>query len=207
MVRKRLTLADVEAKKAADAEEKRKAAKERRLQGKKPPPERTETALEASQSPAPIPRASDPAKQAAVDEAFALSYEPPSYHFGPNDDPYAEIAQRELCRRKLLPFIQRFRPKYMAGWVHEDICRRIERFVRQVEAILPPEEQIPGEQYTHGTRLRVYVTSVSKGLKGPQPRCKIRRSQHYLLMTLIAMRSNCSGEMIRWPSSAQRQPR
>ena len=68
-----------------------------------------------------------------MDEAFALPYEPPSYHFGPNDDPYAEIAQRELCRRKLLPFIQRFRPKYMAGWVHEDICRRIERFVEQVE--------------------------------------------------------------------------
>jgi len=38
----------------------------------------------------------------------------------------------------------------------------------ELEAILPPEEQVPGEEYTHGTRLRVYVTSVSKGLKGPQ---------------------------------------
>lgn len=37
-----------------------------------------------------------------------------------------------------------------------------------LEAILPPEEQVPGESYAHGTRLRVYVTSVSKGLKGPQ---------------------------------------
>ena len=37
-----------------------------------------------------------------------------------------------------------------------------------LEAILPPEEQVPGEDYSHGTRLRVYVTSVSKGLKGPQ---------------------------------------
>lgn len=37
-----------------------------------------------------------------------------------------------------------------------------------LEAILPPEEQVPGEEYRHGTRLRVYVTSVSKGLKGPQ---------------------------------------
>jgi N utilization substance protein A len=36
-----------------------------------------------------------------------------------------------------------------------------------VEAILPPEEQVPGEEYTHGARIRVYVTSVSKGLKGP----------------------------------------
>ncbi|WP_336659060.1 transcription termination factor NusA [Leucobacter sp. USHLN153] len=38
----------------------------------------------------------------------------------------------------------------------------------ELEAILPPEEQVPGESYAHGTRLRVYVTSVSKGTKGPQ---------------------------------------
>ena len=36
-----------------------------------------------------------------------------------------------------------------------------------VEAVLPPEEQVPGEEYPHGTRLRVYVTSVSKGTRGP----------------------------------------
>src|SRR5690606_35289063 len=38
----------------------------------------------------------------------------------------------------------------------------------ELEGILPPEEQVPGEEYKHGTRLRVYITSVSKGLKGPQ---------------------------------------
>ena len=73
-----------------------------------------------------------------LEAAFQLPYDPPSYHFRPSGDPLADIEQelaaRELCRRKLLPFIQRFRPKYMAGWVHEDICRRIERFVKQVEA-------------------------------------------------------------------------
>lgn len=36
-----------------------------------------------------------------------------------------------------------------------------------VEAILPPEEQVPGEDYAHGTRIRVYVTAVSKGPAGP----------------------------------------
>lgn len=44
-----------------------------------------------------------------------------------------EMAARTLARRRLLPFIRRFRPKYQAGWVHEDICRRLERFVRQIE--------------------------------------------------------------------------
>ncbi len=32
-----------------------------------------------------------------------------------------------------MPFIKRFRPKYDAGWVHNDICRRLERFVKAVE--------------------------------------------------------------------------
>lgn len=44
-----------------------------------------------------------------------------------------EMAARTLARRRLLPFIRRFRPKYQAGWVHEDICRRLERFVEAVE--------------------------------------------------------------------------
>jgi len=81
----------------------------------------------------PVPRAVNPDLQDALNEAYTLPYDPPSYHFDPSDDPMVELAARELCRRRLLPFIQRFRPKYMAGWVHEDICRRIERFVEQVE--------------------------------------------------------------------------
>lgn len=43
-----------------------------------------------------------------------------------------EALQREAARRSLLPFVQRFNPKYDAGWVHKDICRRLERFSRQV---------------------------------------------------------------------------
>lgn len=49
------------------------------------------------------------------------------------DAPMKELALRELCRRRLLPFVERFRPKYEAGWVHKDICRRIEKFVKDVE--------------------------------------------------------------------------
>lgn len=36
-----------------------------------------------------------------------------------------------------------------------------------VEAVLPPAEQVPGESYEHGARIRVLVVSVKKGLKGP----------------------------------------
>lgn len=37
-----------------------------------------------------------------------------------------------------------------------------------LEAIMPQAEQVPGERYTHGQRLRVYVVSVRKDLRGPQ---------------------------------------
>jgi len=36
-----------------------------------------------------------------------------------------------------------------------------------VEALLPPPEQVPGESYRHGTRLRAYVVDVHRGMKGP----------------------------------------
>lgn len=44
-----------------------------------------------------------------------------------------EHAERELARRKLLPFIKRMNPNYSAGWVHADICERLERFVKAIE--------------------------------------------------------------------------
>lgn len=43
-----------------------------------------------------------------------------------------EALQREAARRKLVPFIKRLNPKYHAGWVHEDICERLERFSKAV---------------------------------------------------------------------------
>ena len=38
-----------------------------------------------------------------------------------------------LARRRLLTFTQKINPRYLPGWVHEDICRRLERFSREVE--------------------------------------------------------------------------
>ena len=50
----------------------------------------------------------------------------------------AELADRILARRHLLHFTKRFNPRYIAGWVHEDICRRLECFSDQVEAGTSP---------------------------------------------------------------------
>ena len=54
-----------------------------------------------------------------------------------------------------------------------------------VEAILPPEEQVSTEEYTHGSRLRVYVTSVAKGNKGPQ--ITVSRTHPGLVRKLFAL--------------------
>ncbi len=43
-----------------------------------------------------------------------------------------ELARRELAKRRYLPFVQRFNPEYLAGWVHIDICQRLEKFVQDV---------------------------------------------------------------------------
>lgn len=43
-----------------------------------------------------------------------------------------EKASRELSRRHLLPFVMRFNPDYMPGWVHADICQKLEQFSRDV---------------------------------------------------------------------------
>ncbi|MBK8653162.1 MAG: hypothetical protein IPN20_04500 [Haliscomenobacter sp.] len=67
-------------------------------------------------------------------EYMALPYSPPLFSYqDANSNPVAELASRELCRRRLLPFIKRFRPNYNAGWFHADICRRVERFIERVE--------------------------------------------------------------------------
>ena len=38
----------------------------------------------------------------------------------------------------------------------------------KIEAIMPQAEQVPGESYRHGSRIRVYVVSVRKETRGPQ---------------------------------------
>lgn len=66
-----------------------------------------------------------------------LPVEPPAplkaVEIDPSNPTTKELAARTLARRKLMHFIKRFRPKYQAGWVHEDICRRLERFMKDVE--------------------------------------------------------------------------
>jgi transcription termination/antitermination protein NusA len=54
-----------------------------------------------------------------------------------------------------------------------------------VEAVLPPPEQVPGESYVHGERLRCLVVQVHKGMRGPQ--ITVSRTHPNLVRRLFAM--------------------
>lgn len=57
----------------------------------------------------------------------------------------------------------------LVGTVQQDGDARTVRVdLGTMEAIMPQAEQTPGEVYEHGKRLRVFVVSVRKELRGPQ---------------------------------------
>jgi N utilization substance protein A len=55
----------------------------------------------------------------------------------------------------------------------------------KVEATLPPGEQVPGERYVHGERIKCYVLQVHKGVRGPQ--ILLSRSHPNLVRKLFAL--------------------
>jgi transcription termination/antitermination protein NusA len=55
----------------------------------------------------------------------------------------------------------------------------------RIEAILPPTEQVPGERYVHGERLKCYVLHVRKGFRGPS--VTLSRTHPNLVRKLFAL--------------------
>lgn len=50
----------------------------------------------------------------------------------------AEAARRVLLRRRLMAYVKHYNPAYQDGWVHNLICRRLERFSDEVAQKLSP---------------------------------------------------------------------
>src|SRR5437764_6053481 len=57
--------------------------------------------------------------------------------------------------------------------------------IGKVEALLPQAEQVPGEEYTHGTRIKAYVVGVTRGMRGPQ--VTVSRTHPNLVKKLFAL--------------------
>ncbi|WP_204041057.1 transcription termination factor NusA [Acrocarpospora phusangensis] len=55
----------------------------------------------------------------------------------------------------------------------------------KIEAILPHNEQVPGEEYVHGERIRCFVVQVKKGNKGPS--VTLSRTHPNLVKKLFAL--------------------
>ncbi len=54
-----------------------------------------------------------------------------------------------------------------------------------IEGVLPPAEQVPGEEYVHGARIRCYVVGVSRGARGTQ--ITLSRTHPHLVRKLFAL--------------------
>jgi N utilization substance protein A len=57
--------------------------------------------------------------------------------------------------------------------------------VGDTEGVLPPAEQVPGERYEHGERIKCYVVGVSRGSRGPQ--ITLSRTHPNLVRRLFAL--------------------
>jgi N utilization substance protein A len=57
--------------------------------------------------------------------------------------------------------------------------------IGKVEAVLPQAEQVPGEEYVHGNRIKAYVVGVTRGMRGPQ--VTISRTHPNLVRKLFAL--------------------
>ena len=57
--------------------------------------------------------------------------------------------------------------------------------VGDTEGVLPPGEQVPGERYDHGERIKAYVVTVARGARGPQ--ITLSRTHPNLVRRLFAL--------------------
>ncbi len=74
----------------------------------------------------------------------------------------------------------------LLGIVQQDRDPRVVRVdLGSIEAIMPAAEQVPGEDYSHGKRLRVFVVSVRRELRGPQ--VVVSRTHPSLVAKLFAL--------------------
>lgn len=160
------------------------------------------------------------------DERLELSLEEareygPSYEIG--DMVEIEIFPKEFGRIAAQTakqvVVQRIR-EAERSMVHDEFSNRVgdiitgivQRFEQRnvyvdlgrVEAILPPSEQIPGERYEQGMRLKTYLVEVKKSSKGPQ--VILSRTRNGLLKRLFELEVPEIQEGIVEIKSVSREP-
>jgi N utilization substance protein A len=73
----------------------------------------------------------------------------------------------------------------VAGIIQQHASQNVLIQLGKVEAVLPVAEQVPGERYEHGMRIRAYVLQVHKGVRGPS--ITLSRTHPNLVKKLFAL--------------------
>jgi N utilization substance protein A len=94
--------------------------------------------------------------------------------------------------------------KIVRGIVHRVEKRNVIVEIGKAEAVLMEREQIPGERYGPGDRIRAYVLEVKKGVKGPQ--IMLSRTHPGLLVRLFESEIPEIAEGIVLVKEAAREP-
>ncbi len=94
--------------------------------------------------------------------------------------------------------------KIVRGIVHRVEKRNVIVEIGKAEAVLMEREQIPGERYGPGDRVRAYVLEVKKGVKGPQ--IMLSRTHPGLLVRLFESEIPEIAEGIVQVKEAAREP-
>lgn len=92
---------------------------------------------------------------------------------------------REAEREMMYEEYQGREGDIVTGIIQQSDPRYILISLGKVEALLPPNEQVPTERYRHGTRLKAYIVEVRKTTKDPQ--IVVSRSHRGLLKRLFEL--------------------
>ncbi len=111
-------------------------------------------------------------KEAELDDELELEQERPPQEFGRIAAQTAKqvILQkvRDAEREGIYSEFAGKEGQILRGVVHRIEKRNVILEIGKAEAILPEREQIPGERYNPGDRIRAYVLEVRRTAKGPQ---------------------------------------
>ncbi len=111
-------------------------------------------------------------KEAELDDELELEQERPPQEFGRIAAQTAKqvILQkvRDAEREGIYSEFAGKEGQILRGVVHRIEKRNVILEIGKAEAILPEREQIPGERYNPGDRIRAYVLEVRRTIKGPQ---------------------------------------
>ncbi len=170
------------------------------------PPARVERPKGEDGKPAPRPPVELPEGRAHLDRktgivtVFAPEYDDEGALIGEADvtpDDFGRIAafaakqviaqrMREIQDEAVLGEFKGREGDIIAGVIQQGTNpKMIQVDLGTVEAMLTPEEQVPTEDYAHGTRMRFLVTKVARGAKGPQ--VTVSRTHPQLVRKLFAL--------------------